>query len=271
MTMDELAKINKERWEALVAADVAYARPFLDMNAAKARAWLAAQGVAPAGALDDLVGKDVLCLASGGGQQSVAFALLGARVTVFDLAENQLARDVAAAAHLGVAVTAVQGDMRDLSRFADDSFDLVWQPYSLNFVDDARAVLAGVARLLRPGGFYRLQFANPFVVELDETLWDGRGYPLKLPYVDGAELAVENPDWVVRQADGTERVMTGPREFRHTLSAVVNTLIAQGFVLLGLWEDSEDTAPDPQAEPGTWAHFVAVAPPYLRLWAVLNK
>ena len=35
----------------------------------------------------------VLCLACGGGQQSVALALLNANVTVFDLSEGQLDRD----------------------------------------------------------------------------------------------------------------------------------------------------------------------------------
>src|SRR3712207_7981831 len=48
-------------------------------------------------------------------------------------------------AHYHVAIEAVQGDMRDLSRFAA-AFDLVWQPYSLNFVPDARAVFGQVAR-----------------------------------------------------------------------------------------------------------------------------
>ena len=43
---------------------------------------------------------DVLCLAAGGGQQSVAFALLGANVTVFDLSETQLEHDRLAAAAL---------------------------------------------------------------------------------------------------------------------------------------------------------------------------
>lgn len=38
----------------------------------------------PAGLLADIDGKDVLCLASGGGQQSAVFSLLGAKVTVVD-------------------------------------------------------------------------------------------------------------------------------------------------------------------------------------------
>ena len=51
--------------------------------------------------------------------------------------------------------------MRDLSRFADNSFDLVWQPYSINFVPDAPQVIAEVGRVLHPGGFYNLDFRTP--------------------------------------------------------------------------------------------------------------
>ena len=40
-----------------------------------------------AGLLGDLHDREVLCLAGGGGQQSAAFANLGARVTVLDLTE----------------------------------------------------------------------------------------------------------------------------------------------------------------------------------------
>ena len=40
-----------------------------------------------------LAGREVLCLASGGGQQAPLLAAAGARVTVLDNSPNQLARD----------------------------------------------------------------------------------------------------------------------------------------------------------------------------------
>jgi hypothetical protein len=57
-----------------------------------------------------------------------------------------------------------------------------------------------------------------------------------------------------------------PREFRHTLSTLINGLIAEGFVIRRL-SDSRDFYPDASAEPGTWDHFTAIAPPWLTLWA----
>ena len=91
--------------------------------------------------MGDVAGKRVLCLAASGGQQAVAFALLGAAPTVFDLSDVMLERDRAAAAHYKVAIGIEQGDMRDLSRFDTDAFDLVYQAYSINFVPDVRPVL----------------------------------------------------------------------------------------------------------------------------------
>ncbi|MCB0015858.1 MAG: class I SAM-dependent methyltransferase, partial [Anaerolineales bacterium] len=113
--MDELTQFNQERWNALVEAGIQYGQPLLDLTPDSARTMVDDCGVmAPVG------GKDVLCLASGGGQQSPAFALLGARVTVVDFAEKQLAQDALALAHYGLTGRLEQGDMRDLSRFADN-------------------------------------------------------------------------------------------------------------------------------------------------------
>ena len=91
--VDEVARYNIARWEALAAANAPFSRPLLDLDAASAREF-----IDPEGLLGAIAGRDVLCLAGGGGKQSVAFALLGAWVTVADLSEAQLARDRAAAA-----------------------------------------------------------------------------------------------------------------------------------------------------------------------------
>jgi SAM-dependent methyltransferase len=194
----------------------------------------------------------------------VAFALLGVNVTVFDLSETMLQRDRETAAHYNRPLNMVQGDMRDLSRFAADSFDLVWHAWSLSFVPDARQVFAQVARVLRPGGLYRLECANPFVAGSVDGSWNGEGYVLKQPYTDG-EVAVDDPDWTFADEAGVHRRVEGPREFRHTLSTLLNGLVGQGFVLLGAWEGPP--VGDINAEPGSWEHFVAIAPPWLTFWA----
>ena len=85
---------------------------------------------------------------------------------------------------------------------------------------------------------------------------------------DAAEVVFADPHWDVWQEDGSIQKVVGPREFRHALSAIVNTLVQSGFLIFGLWEDTDSAQPDPNAEPGTWEHYIAVAPPFMRVWAV---
>jgi len=257
--MDDVAKYNKERWEELAKANVPFSRPWLDLDKKTAR-----KMIDPHGMIDEIAGKNVLCLAGGGGQQSAIFALLGARVTVLDFSETQLQRDQQAASHYGVKVRTIQGDMRDLSAFKKDAFDIVYHAHCIAFIPDIHPVFQEVARVLRTDGLYHLDFHNPFTQGIDKEHWNGHGYLLKLPYVEGAQTVPRDYSWDIQSEDGTKRRVRGPREFRHTLSSILNGLIKQQFVILGLWEE---TSGESNAKPGTWQHFETIAVPFLSLWA----
>lgn len=259
--MDEVARYNRERWEELAKEGTMYSRPALELDETSARKMVDLQGV-----MGDPTGLDVLCLACGGGQQSAAFALLGARVTVLDFCETQLERDRETARHYGMEVRTVLGDMRDLSCFEDDSFDVVWQAHSINFVPDVGGVFDEVVRVLRGGGLYRLHFTNPLAHGLSEK-WNGEGYTISDPYVEGSELVWGDAYWDVKDEKGKVKRVKGPREFRHLLSTLVNGLVERGLVILGLWEDPSG---DRAAKPGSWDHFTSVAPPWVTLWTVLR-
>src|SRR5262245_32041791 len=154
--MDDIARYNIDRWRALARAGAIFTQPDFDLDKYSAR-----DRLDPLGKLGDVAGKEVLCLACGGGQQSIAFALLGANVTVADLSEEQLQRDADAAARYELKLNLLQMDMRDLSSLNESSFEVVWHGYSLNFVPGVCEVFLQVARVLRPGGIYRLNCANP--------------------------------------------------------------------------------------------------------------
>ncbi len=259
--MDELSRHNRQRWNDLAVAGVQYSRPWLDLDELKAR-----QQVDPLGLLGGLNGRRVLCLAAGGGQQSAAFGLLGADVTVFDLSDEMLARDRSTALHYGLGVTTIQGDVRDMSALADDGFDVVWQAHSLSFIPDIDALFDGVVRVLRPGGMYHVSAWNPLAAGADER-WTGEGYLLREGYVEGAEAVCGDGYWDITDADGQAKRVAGPREFRHTLTALMNGLIGRGFVLLDVHEEPLGRT---DAEPGSWDHFCSVAPPWLVIWAGLQ-
>jgi SAM-dependent methyltransferase len=257
--MDEIAKYNVERWRALVEARALYTRPMLDLDEQSAREY-----VDPRGWLGELKGRRVLCLAGGGGRESAAFSLLGASVTVFDLSEEQLGQDRRAAGHYRVEVETVRGDMRDLSALDAGAFDIVSHSYSLNFVPDSGAVFREVSRVLRAGGLYRFMCANPFVLGLSTRDWDGEGYALKEPYVDGARVGGVDEVWVYER-EGRE-VISPPVEYRHGLGTLVAGLTENDFQIERVSED-EFMRPDPRAEPGTWNHFMHYVRPWLTFLA----
>ena len=260
--MGDLSSFNRERWNGLVRAGVLYSRPKLNLDEETAR-----EMVDESGLLGDVSGKRVLLLAGGGGQQSVAFGLLGARVTVLDLSDEQLAQDRRAAKHYGLATELHQGDMRDLSCFPQDAFDIVYQPYSINFVPDVQPVFTEAARVLKRGGLYHVQWHNPYTQTFDPDDYDPvRGYSSNSVYVDGeidAAAVYGTANWSVRLEDGTTSEVPGPREFRHTMRTFVNSLIGHGFEVLA-FEEHRTYEQDP--EPGTWEHYKAVSPPYLAFW-----
>ena len=274
--LDELARFNRERWEELAKAGVLFSRPKLNLDAVSA-----SKLVDPEGMMDDPAGRDVLCLAGGGGQQSAAFALLGANVTVLDLSDTQLARDRQAAEHYGRSVRTIQGDMRDLSCLGPASFDLVWHAHSLNFVPDVEVVFDQVHDVLRAGGQYRLNCWSPFSHGMDQDSWNGEGYVLAHPYVEGQEVPTgrfwevlpwDRPDPSNEESQEPQESLPpvrirGPREFRHALGTLVNGLIQRGFILQGLWEEDVGSL---DARPGSWDHFKAYAPPWLTIWARLR-
>jgi ubiquinone/menaquinone biosynthesis C-methylase UbiE len=260
--MDEIASYNQARWKALVEANALFTRPKLNLDARSAQDLIDAEG-----RLGDVGGKDVLCLACGGGQQSAAFAVLGANVTVFDLSEEQLERDAQAAAHYNAEIKIVQGDMRNLACFEEANFDIVYHGYSLNFVPDAAQVFRQVARVLRKGGLYRFNCANPFIMGMRQEDWNGNGYILKEPYLNKAQITYNDQDWVYNRDENA--TIQKPIEYRHTLSELVNGLMDSGFVILHLL-DNQDMYPDVDAEPGSWDHFVAFAPPWLSFFTVFR-
>jgi SAM-dependent methyltransferase len=172
----------------------------------------------------DLSGVDILCLASGGGQQAPTFAAAGATVTSFDNSPGQLARDREVADREGLAVRTELGDMRDLSVFPDASFDLVFNPVSNVFVPELAPVWRECRRVLRTGGVLMVGFLNPDVYLFDVQALDERRELIvrnRLPYSD---LQVSEEDRPHTWGDG-------PIEFSHTMTEQIGGQLAAGFVL----------------------------------------
>ena len=177
-------------------------------------------------------GLDILCLASGGGQQGPTLAAAGAKVTVFDASVNQLAQDRIVAEREGLDINTVKGDMADLSCFEDASFDLVFNPVSNVFAEKIIPVWQEAARVLKPGGTLLLGFVNPlcFIFDLADYESGKLTVGQKIPYADNQDLKKEELKNLVTDENK-------PVCFGHTLYDQIQGQIDAGLVITGFFED----------------------------------
>ncbi|QDT10445.1 class I SAM-dependent methyltransferase [Planctomycetes bacterium K23_9] len=180
--------------------------------------------------IGDVANQNVLCLAGGGGHQGPILAAAGANVTVFDLSEQQLAIDTRVADENNLAIDTVIGDMRDLSCFADQTFDLIINPCSTNFCPDVLPVWREAFRVLKNGGRLVAGVINPINYLFDAPAMDRGEFVVKhkIPYSD-LDLPAEERDVTL----GPER----PIDFGHTLADLLGGQLEAGFQLTDLMED----------------------------------
>ena len=178
-----------------------------------------------------LQGAEVLCLASGGGQQGPVLAALGANVTVFDNSPSQLKQDQLVAERESLTLKTVEGDAADLSMFEEESFELIFNPVSTVFMPDVRVVWRECSRVLQQGGILMTGSMNPvhYIFDLfkaDEGILE---VAYSIPYSDLTSLSDE---------DREEYLKKGlPLEFGHSLTDLLGGQCAAGLVITDLYED----------------------------------
>ncbi|MFZ3079280.1 MAG: class I SAM-dependent methyltransferase [Bellilinea sp.] len=239
--MDAYSRYNRKAWDGQVAKGNPWTQPVSaeQVKAARRGDWslvLTPTIPVPREWYPPLVGAEVLCLASGGGQQGPLLAAAGAHVTVFDNSPAQLANDRKVAERDGLDLVTVLGDMRDLSLFPDDHFDLIFHPVSNVFIPDVLPVWRGAFRVLRKGGVLLAGFNNPvlYLFDFDKLDQGELVVTKKLPYADVNDLS---PDQLRKLED--EGL---PYEWSHSLDEQIGGQLAAGFVLTGLYEDLDPTS-----------------------------
>ncbi len=235
---------NREAWDRQVEGGNPWTIPATPEEVAAARAgewtiYLTPTKPVPRDWLPELAGRQVLCLASGGGQQGPILAAAGAQVTVLDNSPKQLAQDRLVAEREGLSIATVEGDMADLGMFPDERFDIIVHPVSNVFVPDVRPVWREAYRVLRAGGVLIAGFDNPIVHAFDYADIERTGrleIKYALPYSDLEQLS---------EADKRRYREEGiPFEFGHTLEDQIGGQIAAGFAITGFCEDRDRRSED---------------------------
>ena len=151
----DVFKHNQRAWDTLVERGFEWTVPGLSGGCESGQARpvgdrLDPSSTSPPRAVPPLAGTRTLCLAGAGGQQGPVLAAAGAKVTVFDASPRQLAQDRLVAERESLSIETIQGDMKDLRVFDDESFDLVVHPCSNCFVPDVAPVWGEIFRISRP-------------------------------------------------------------------------------------------------------------------------
>lgn len=174
-------------------------------------------------------GCSIIELGAGTGRYSVALAKAGHNVTAVELAEKNF--ELLVENGRGVkSLTALHGDALDLSRFADDSFDLtlVFGPmYHVYDEAERMTVLREAVRVTKPGGVILTAFLSIHAIMYDNYLQNNFEAGL-----------IENftPDYAVRHF--AEQVFTGYNidEFEAQFDALpvdhITTAAADGMLEL---------------------------------------
>ena len=241
---------NRTAWNRMAAGGSRFAHVATDEECLHPIDTLDGRGWLPA----SVHGLDVLCLAAGGGWQSVLYAAAGAHVTVVDLSAEMLRQDVEEARRRNLTVRVFERSMHDLGIFSDASFDIVHQPVSTCYVPDVTAVYREVSRVLRDGGLYISQHKQPTSLQVVERDACNR-------YVVGVRYYHQGP---LPPVGDTSYRESGTVEFLHRWEDLVGGLCRAGLVIEDL---REPCRADDEAVPGQFGHRGQYVPPYVRLKA----
>ena len=241
---------NQQAWNRLADSGSLFARVATDEECRAPLQVLDGRGWLP----ESVAGLNVLCLASGGGWQSILYAAAGANVTVVDLSESMLKLDSREAKRRRFQIQTVQTSMDDLSMFADESFDIVHQPVSTCYVPDLKPVYAGIARVIRSHGLYISQHKQPVSLQISHR-------NERQQFVIGIEYYHEGP---LPQQQDTSYRESGATEYLHRLEQIVGDLCLTGFVIEDLREPKRANYQVDVSHFGYRGRFV---PPYVRMKA----
>ena len=178
----------------------------------------------------ELKNKNLLGLASGGGQQMPVFAALRAVCTVLDYSDKQLESEIIVAAREKYDIAIAKADMTKRFPFEDCCFDIIFHPVSNCYIEDVYHVWNECFRVLKKGGLLLAGMDNGLNYLIDDEDNKPLKVTNKLPY-----NPLKDKDLYKKAMDTDEGI-----QFSHSLEEQIGGQLKAGFTLLDLYEDYDN-------------------------------
>lgn len=246
---------NQQAWDNLARQGSGFAQPATKEDFLRPERVINPFGWIPG----TVAGKQVLCLAAGGGRHGPIFAAQQADVTVVDLSETMLRLDREVARREKVNLKTIRTSMNNLSALGNGIFDIVLHPVSTCYVENIRAVYSEVARVMKTGGIYISQHKQPISLQTSAQPFANGAYGIQEPYYRSAPLP---------SITNSEHREANTIEFLHTLESILGGMCAQGFAINDVKEPKHA---DPLAPQGSFQERCLYVPPYIAVKATLTS
>jgi len=175
--------------------------------------------------LGDVSGKTMLHLQCHFGQDSLSWARQGAKVTGVDFSPVAIQQAQELNDKLGLDSRFICSDVYSLKEELQDTFDVVFTSYGvLCWLPDMKRWASTVAHFLKPGGTFFIVESHPIFMMLDETQ-----LAFKYPYFGHQDAIIEYPENTY--ADSEAQVALEEHSWSHSLSEIIQPLLAEGLIL----------------------------------------
>jgi len=221
--MDKHTKANQEHWNEVVPINSA--SDFYDLKGFRS-------GKSTLDAIErkevgEVSGKSLLHLQCHFGLDTLSWARLGAKVTGVDFSDEAIALAQTLSRELGINARFICTDVYDLPKRLKDRFDIVYTAGGvLCWLKELAPWAEIVARALKPRGIFYLRDSHPFLNVFDNER-EARNLIVRYSYFHKAEPMRWEPDG--SYADRSAKVKNPTFEWTHSLSDIINSLIAAGL------------------------------------------
>ena len=180
---------------------------------------------------NDIAGKRIANICGSDGRRALAFALLHADATVFDISEPQKKYALELAEAAGVKIGYELGDFceTDLAKHGE-SFDYAYAEGGiLHYFHNLDKFFAVLHKILKPGGTLLLCDFHPFTKIVSANNLNGEN-AIDTDYFDSR---VQHGDVAFKQFFSTDEQDSFPDVMlrRYTLSEIINALIRSGLTI----------------------------------------